>query len=182
MEPLAILASILVTVSNITDRVTTERTAWLEEGALINEYERHMKSLEEHYKMGSGGGIESETKDMEHAVPRLKGLADIQIAGRAETPELRRAAAFVDTFSPILAMDDGEIKRFIAHLAKPDDDLGRSDKELFDKISGTGFQAQVATKLAKAGCGYTNRNFTYSSAKKLLKLAKQLEKRLAEIE
>lgn len=179
---LTLAASVLVSVSNIADRVTAERTAWLKEGALINEYERHMKSLEAHYKMGPGGGIESETKDMEHAVPRLKGLAEIQQKGRAESPELRRAAAFADAFSPVLALDDAEAKRYLAHLAKPGDDLGKSDRELFDKTSSAAFQAQVAVKLAKAGCGYTGGNFTYSSPKKLLKLVRQLESRLSALD
>ena len=167
-------------VSNVAARVTAARAARLAEGKLIAEYERHMKSLADHRTM-TGGGEQSETEDMERAVPRLRGLAEIEEKGRAENPSVRADAAFADAFAPVLALEDDEVRRYVAHLAKAGDDLGRSDKALFDKTCSAAFQAELATKLSRSGCSYTGGVFTYSSVKKLDKLRKAIERRLTGI-
>ena len=180
MNTILILAvSLLTTVSNVTDRVTAERTARLEKGHAISDYERHMASIEHHRTHSTGGGELSELADMEHAVPRLKGMAEIERQGKAESPELRRMAAFCDTFASALVLSDDETRRFVDHLAKPGEDLAKADKALADRLSAAGFHAEVGTAIAKYGCGYTQFVFTYGSEKKLKKLRRAIEKRLA---
>ena len=182
MTVLAIVVlAVSATVSNITDRVTAERTARLEKGHAIADYEHHMKSIADHRAHSTGGGELSELADMEHAVPRLKGMAEIERQGRAESAEARRAAAFCDAFGPVLVLTDDEAKRFVAHLAKPGEDLAKTDKPLADRIGAAGFHGEVAAAIAKYGCGYTQFVFTYPSEKRLKKLRKALEKRLAQI-
>ena len=182
MDPALILAvSLLTAVSNVTDRVTAERTERLEKGHAIADYEHHMASIEQHRAHSTGGGELSELADMEHAVPRLKGMAEIERQGRAETPELRRMAAFCDTFSPVLVLSDDETRRFVAHLAKQEVNLAKTDKALADRLDAADFQAEVGAALAKYGCGYTQYVFTYPSDKKLKKLSRAIEKRLTTI-
>ena len=180
MNTILILAvSLLTTVSNVTDRVTAERTARLEKGHAISDYEHHMAAIEHHRTHSTGGGELSELADMEHAVPRLKGMAEIERQGKAESPEVRRMAAFCDTFAPVLVLSDDETRRFVDHLAKPDEDLAKTDKALADRLNAAGFHAEVGTAIAKYGCGYTQFVFTYGSEKKLKKLRRAIEKRLA---
>ena len=180
MNTILILAvSLLTTVSNVTDRVTAERTARLEKGHAISDYEHHMAAIEHHRTHSTGGGELSELADMEHAVPRLKGMAEIERQGKAESPELRRMAAFCDTFAPVLVLSDDEARRFVDHLAKPGEDLAKTDKALADRLNAAGFHAEVGTAIAKYGCGYTQFVFTYGSEKKLKKLRRAIEKRPA---
>lgn len=180
MNTILILAvSLLTTVSNVTDRVTAERTKRLAKGHAISDYESHMAAIEHHRTHSTGGGELSELADMEHAVPRLKGMAEIERQGKAESPEVRRMAAFCDTFAPALVLSDDEARRFVAHLAKPGEDLAKTDKALADRLNAAGFHAEVGTALAKYGCGYTQFIFTYPSDKKLKKLRRAIEKRLA---
>lgn len=180
MNTILILAvSLLTTVSNVTDRVTAERTARLAKGHAISDYEHHMAAIEHHRTHSTGGGELSELADMEHAVPRLKGMAEIERQGKAESPEVRRMAAFCDAFAPVLVLSDEETRRFVDHLAKPGEDLAKTDKALADRLNAAGFHAEVGTALAKYGCGYTQFVFTYGSEKKLKKLRRAIEKRLA---
>lgn len=176
---LILSAALLTTVSNVTDRVTAERTERLAKGHAVADYEKHMASIRRHRERATGGGELSELADMEHAVPRLQGMAELERQGQAETPELRRAAAFCDTFAPVLVLSDDEARRFVAHQAKPEEDLAKADKALSERLTAAGFPAEVGAALAKYGCGYTQFVFTYPSDKKLKKLRKAIEKRLA---
>ena len=179
MNTILILAvSLLTTVSNVTDRVTAERAARLEKGHAVSDYEHHMAAIEHHRTHSTGGGELSELADMEHAVPRLKGMAEIERQGKAESPEVRRMAAFCDAFAPVLVLSDDEAKRFVDHLAKPGEDLAKADTALADRLNAAGFHAEVGTALAKFGCGYTQFVFTYGSEKKLKKLRRAIEKRI----
>ena len=183
MIPIAIAAiSLLTTVSNITDRVAAERTAKLERREAIRHYEGTVAGIEARKRKPDGDGMLREIEDMETSLPRLKVMADIETKGLAETPEERRAVAFCDAFCPLLALDDDEAVRYIHHLEKPDEDLAKVDKALFDKVSSNDFNDAVALAIARNGCSYTQYVFTYGTLRNIEKLRKAILRRLKALE
>ncbi len=183
MNPLAIAAlSLMTAVSNVTDRAVAQRTERLERREAIRHYENTVAGIEERRRKPDGDGLLQEIHDMETSLPRLKVMADIETKGLAETPEQRRDVAFCDVFCPILALDDAEALRFIAHLEKPEDDLAKSDKALFDKISSNAFNDALAVAIARYGCSFTQYVFTYGTMRNVEKLRKAIVRKLKQID
>ena len=183
MNPLAIAAlSLMTAVSNVTDRAVAQRTERLERREAIHHSENTVAGIEERRRKPDGDGLLQEIHDMETSLPRLKVMADIETKGLAETPEQRRDVAFCDVFCPILALDDAEALRFIAHLEKPEDDLAKSDKALFDKISSNAFNDALAVAIARYGCSFTQYVFTYGTMRNVEKLRKAIVRKLKQID
>ena len=182
MIPITIAAiSLLTTVSNITDRVAAERTAKLERREAIRHYEGTVAGIEERKRKPDGDGLLQEIHDMETSLPRLKVMADIETKGLAETPEQRRDVAFCDVFCPILVLDDAEALRYVAHLEKPEEDLAKTDKTLFDKVSSNEFNDALAVAIVRYGCSYTQYVFTYGTMRNVEKLRKAVQRKLDKI-
>ena len=183
MNPIAVAAlSLMTSVSNITDRAAAERTARLEKREAIQAYESNIAGIEQRRKHPDGDGLAREIHDMETATPRLKGMADIETKGLAETPEERRDVAFCDVLCPILALTDDEAISYISHLAKPGDDLAKTDKALFDKVSSNAFNDALAVAIARHGCSYTQYVFTYGTMRNVEKLRKAILRRIKALE
>ena len=179
MPPLAIAAlSLLAAVSNVTDRVAAERTARLERREAIRHYEGAVAEFNELKGKPAGDGLQQGIKDLESSLPRLKVMADIETRGLAETPELRRDVAFCDAFCPLLALGDDEALRYVRHLEKPGEDLGKADRALFDAVSSNAFHDALALAIARYGCSYTQYVFTYGTAHNVEKLRKAILRRL----
>ena len=183
MNPLAIAAlSLMTSVSNVTDRVAAERTARLEKREAIQHYEGTVAGIEARRRKPDGDGLLQEIHDMETSLPRLKVMADIETKGLAETPEQRRDVAFCDAFCPLLALDDAEALSYIRHLEKPGEDLAKTDKALFDKVSSNAFQDALAVAIARHGCSYTQYVFTYGTLRNVEKLRKAILRRIKALE
>ena len=179
MNPLAIAAlSLMTAVSNVTDRATVQRTERLERRESIRTYEKAVLELEELRRHPDGDGLQRGIEDLETSLPRLKGMADIEAKGLAETADERRAIAFCDVFCPILALDDDEALRYIRHLEKPDEDFEKSDKPLYDKVMSNAFHDSLAVMIARYGCSYTQYVFTYGTMRNVEKLRKAIQRRL----
>ncbi len=183
MNPLAIAAlSLMTAVSNVTDRAVAQRTERLERREAIHHYENTVAGIEERRRKPDGDGLLQEIHDMETSLPRLKVMADIETKGLAETPEQRRDVAFCDVFCPLLALDDAEALSYIRHLEKPGEDLAKTDKALFDKVSSNAFQDALAVAIARYGCSYTQYIFTYGTTRNVEKLRKAILRRIKALE
>ncbi len=169
------------TVDAVTDRVTAERREKAAKGAAVKQYEDALAELENMKAHANGDGALREIDDTTRNLPRLKALADIERKAALETEEVSRKVAFCETFCPVLVLDDAEALAWIQHLAKPGDDLEKSNKDLYRKTISTEFEDKLAVAIAKYGCGFTQYVFTYASKKNVEKLQSAIRRRIAKL-
>lgn len=176
-----VAAALLSVVSNVTDRVTVERTERISKGEAVRVYEEAVADVAKKRLKPDGEGAMREIEDLENRLPRLKGMAEIEKKASRESPKVRRDAAFCEVFAPVLLLSQEETRIWVNHLSQPGADLEKIDAQLYKKTSSLEFEDKLSVELSKYGCGYTQYVFTYSSKGGLAKLRKAIKEKLSSL-
>lgn len=176
-----IAAALIAVASNITDRVTVERTARISKGEAVRIYEEAVADVAQKRLKPDGDGARREIEDLENRLPRLKGMAEIEKKASRETPAMRRDAAFCDAFAPLLLLTSDEARVYVKYLSKPGNKLEVIDEALYKKVNSLEFTDSLIVEMSKFGCGYTQYVFTYSSRRALVKMRKAIMQKLSSL-